>query len=1030
MHNLHSRIVFRFGMLAFALVALMTMAQALSAAPPDTGLFVDTTKTGVSVRALDATIVRARYVDLRLNLFDGSIAPAQSKVAQTAVKTLTLNLFPDVTLTATLDKARLRPNGLVWTGRVNGVAGSRVVFTLNKGALIGSIVTPTATYQVRYAGNNVHQVTQLNPKKFPADKKTLAVDKSKLATTQAAQNKDDGTQIEVLVLYTPAAREAAMGADSIRALILAAGEEANLAWSDSQINPRVNLLDPLEIAYNESGDFDTDLLRLQNPSDGFMDDAATWRNKSGADVVTLVIEGAQYCGVAFDIMNPVSSAFAPYGFDIVARSCLIGNWTFVHELAHLMSARHDWATDPTDNAPFTYNHGYIVPSKTARTIMAYPDSCTVDCPRIGFFSNPDLTFSGEALGVPEGQPNAADNRKTLNNTAFTVANFRQHVTSVPAPLPPLLVAPLGNTTNRQPMFTWNVSQNATAYLLWVDGPNGNVIKQWYDAAQVCSGATCNIAAPAALDNGAYTWFVKAWNSSGDSGWATPLGFTINGTPDVPTLISPAGQVTSPVTFKWYAATNATEYKLTVGANVTTVPSGNCIQSTCTSSAVLNPGDYPWSVQACNAAGCSAASATLTITITEDKPIPVSPTGTITQNPPTFVWTPVKSANAYTLWVKSTTTAFENTWYLQLNSTLCPTGANCAFTPSSPLPDGEYAWKVRACNGSTCGTWSAELKFTLGSPTCNITLVEPVNVLSTNKPTFKWTYTGGCQYFYVWVSGPRSDSKWLTKDPQGCLNNTCSWTPDWTYPNGKYAWYVYGSPINRWFGPLNFEITTSPPNPGDFVAPPWTPWKYTTGVWYPIGSPGAEWYYTQGVPGAFSSAYYDLGEYTNLDYQVTLWRFGCASCSHGIDVRGVPGSPDGGWLNAYQFQINRNGYLSVWRGMNDQWVALQNWVYSPAIRTGDNWNTLRVLALNSTLYYYINNTLVWSGSDATLTKGKVGAFIARTNSTTPSDAFFLATAKLTVPAMTTMALPDVSADQKTRNDDANKTKQGTRGEGPK
>jgi hypothetical protein len=665
--------------------------------------------------------------------------------------------------------------------------------------------------------------------------------------------------------------------------------------------------------------------------------------------------------------------------------------------------------------------------------MAYPDNCPVDCPRIGYFSNPDLAYNGEPIGIPEGQPNAADNRKTLNNTAFTVANFRQHIGSLVPPAAPVLVSPQGSTTNRQPTFTWNVSSGATAYLLWVEGPNGNLIKQWYDAAQICNATTCNVPAPSVLDNGLYSWFVKAWNSTGNSGWATPLNFTINGIPDVPKLISPSGEVVSPVTFTWYLANNATEYKLSVGGTTTTVPSGNCVNSTCstTIAPTLPAGSYPWTVQACNAAGCSAPSASLTIIVPDDRPKGVSPTGNITGNPPTFVWTQAKnpSANGYTLWVKGVNVSFENTWQMQVNPTLCPTGSNCTFKPTVTFPDGEYAWKVRACNGNTCTNWSDELRFVFGSPACTITQVEPQAKLATNKPTFKWTYTGGCQWFYVWVNGPRQDARWVNKDPQSCLNGQCSWTPDWTYQNGKYSWYVYGSPNGKWFGPMDFEV--GPISDPGFVSPPWDKWKFTKGNWFPIGDPAAPWLFTTTIKGYFSSAYYDPAEYSNLDYEVTMWRYGCATCSFGVDIRGIPGSPDGGWLNAYQFQINRSGYFSVWHGVNDQWAALQNWTYSPAIRRGDNWNTLRVLALGSNLYYYLNGTLVWSGYDATLTKGKVGAFVAHTgNTTAQSDGFILRNAKLTVPAVMTMSLPDVSADQKARNADANKNKQGTMEEGPK
>jgi hypothetical protein len=60
--------------------------------------------------------------------------------------------------------------------------------------------------------------------------------------------------------------------------------------------------------------------------------------------------------------------------------------------------------------------------------MAYNRRCTdfgFSCTRIQHWSNPDVNFNGVPTGVPEGEFDSADNRKTLNNTALTVANFRQ-----------------------------------------------------------------------------------------------------------------------------------------------------------------------------------------------------------------------------------------------------------------------------------------------------------------------------------------------------------------------------------------------------------------------------------------------------------------------------------------------------------------------------------------------------------------------------------------------------------------------------
>ncbi len=59
--------------------------------------------------------------------------------------------------------------------------------------------------------------------------------------------------------------------------------------------------------------------------------------------------------------------------------------------------------------------------------MAYNTECSDHgfyCPRLQYWSNPDVLYEGVPMGVPEGSPYPADNRKTLNNTAYAVANFR------------------------------------------------------------------------------------------------------------------------------------------------------------------------------------------------------------------------------------------------------------------------------------------------------------------------------------------------------------------------------------------------------------------------------------------------------------------------------------------------------------------------------------------------------------------------------------------------------------------------------
>ncbi len=1045
------------GLVLLVLVAsgLAFFAASTNAAPPNDGLFVDTTKKGIVVKTADPTVVRSRTVELRLSQFDSSIAPARSKVAAAQpAKTVTLNLFPDVSLVAALDRVQLKPNGFLWKGHINGVAGSMVTFALQKGVLSGSIYTPKAIYSVRYAGNNVHTVTQLNPKGFPAEAKAVPVDKKKLAAPR--KSADASTNIDLLVVYTPAARDAFGGDAGISTAIDNALLESNGVLDNSLIGTHFTIVAKALTNYTESGDFTTDLNRLQNPTDGFMDDVTGLRTQRGADIVTLVETGVSFCGQAFDIMNPVSTEFSPYAFDIVAAACLTGNFTFVHEIGHIMSARHDWATDPTDNAPYSYNHGYVLPSLQARTVMAYGTTCS-DCMRLPYFSNPGLTYSGtgEALGVPEGTTHAADNHKTLNNTAPTVANFMQSVSPIITPTLPVLISPSGTITTGTPTFTWHASTNGNSYLLWADGPAGNVIQQWFDATAIgCgSGGTCSVVSPVTLTtNGQYTWFVRAFsNSGGLSDWSLPLSFILNalpsGVPAVPRLIGPSGVVVSPVTFTWYAVTNTITYTLSVNSASFTVPSSSCSGSACANIQTLIPGTYPWTVTACNSSGCSAASTPLTITVTTGPtptatatatatpttpspvlvPTAISPTGTLSINPPTFQWTPIVTATSYTLWITGTG-GYQITFNLTNNTDLCPAGTNCAFPAVTAFPTGTYNWQVRACNGSTCGGWSNQLQFTVASTTtCTVTQIAPSGTITNTQPTFQWSFAGGCTSFYVWVSGSTADAQWVNADATVCTGQTCTWTPDFTLSPGSYAWWIFGYPNGQWTGPKNFQIVTTPPS--GFTSPPWTAWQGTSGSWFVVGTPPNDWFYTQGVPGKFASAAYP-GSFSNLDYEVKLFRYGCSWCAHGIDIRGTPGSPDGGWMNAYQFEINRNGYFSVWRGVNDTWTALQYWTYSPFIAKGDNWNTMRVVMVGSNMSLYVNGVLIWTGSDTQLTSGQVGAFIARVGAPTTNDALILASAKVTVPTtMTAMSAADVAADQKTLNADAQKKREGTIAEGP-
>jgi len=80
------------------------------------------------------------------------------------------------------------------------------------------------------------------------------------------------------------------------------------------------------VTYTESGSFQTDLDHLTY-MDGVIDNVHTLRNTYYADLVSMFIEGTQYCGIGW-MMNTVSHSFESSAFTVVARSCATGYYSF------------------------------------------------------------------------------------------------------------------------------------------------------------------------------------------------------------------------------------------------------------------------------------------------------------------------------------------------------------------------------------------------------------------------------------------------------------------------------------------------------------------------------------------------------------------------------------------------------------------------------------------------------------------------------------------------------------------------------
>jgi hypothetical protein len=431
--------------LSFRLVAAVAVALVFSSAharqgpaqPREARLLSEAPGALIANPIDDATVLRRRLISFDQAGLD----------AIRAGRNLDLNLFGDVTLAAEVDRAWTDHRQIVhWHGQVTGEPARSVVIILHNGAVWASINAHggnrLAVYRIRSHRNLGQVVEEIDSSRFAPCATTAEhhvnappmLDRAARITTRAARLAPatpgeggiagivncDGPVIDVMVVYTPQARDLEGGTAAIQALSFGQEDICTIAYQNSQADQRVRIVHVEEVTYTETGNFSTELNRLRNTSDGHMDIVHPLRNTHGADLVALFVSGGNACGIA-SLMTNISTSFAPMGFSVTATGCAQGNLTFQHELGHNMGCHHDHDNSGPAGA-FTYSHGHRFFGTNGtqyRTIMAYAPGA-----RVPHFSHPGINYQGTPTGIAIGLPNEAHNAATLNATCETVADFR------------------------------------------------------------------------------------------------------------------------------------------------------------------------------------------------------------------------------------------------------------------------------------------------------------------------------------------------------------------------------------------------------------------------------------------------------------------------------------------------------------------------------------------------------------------------------------------------------------------------------
>jgi hypothetical protein len=271
---------------------------------------------------------------------------------------------------------------------------------------------------------------------------------------------DPPGRVDVMVLYTPAAREAAGGETQIENGIWLARNHTHDVYGQSGVAHLLHLVHIGQVPGNytepEGGVDPRQLFDQLSYVDGVIDEIHELRDTHGADLVSLIFQRGNLgvltsCGYGSQVETADADATKDKAFSVVRRWCVAENMDFAHETGHNLGANHDRAKATSS---LNYNFGHIQPLppvtgepgeteawKPWRTIMTYDQPCAsisgqFNCSRKPYFSNPDVSIDGVPTGVPMTEPEPEHNVAVFALNHEEVGRYRCRGSDAPAIVTP------------------------------------------------------------------------------------------------------------------------------------------------------------------------------------------------------------------------------------------------------------------------------------------------------------------------------------------------------------------------------------------------------------------------------------------------------------------------------------------------------------------------------------------------------------------------------------------------------------------